>query len=353
MQLPFRIWPVALALTCLLWAGCTPNERPTAGSENNPPERAERRESSTSTAPAAASTNHPARHQKSFGPHATFALELEQAWQLDAPEGQRFDASALLMRTNGELWTLNDRGASLYRIEFQPGLSSAKLVLIPDFFTATQMTALAPHKHGRFDCEGMAQDAQGRVYLCEEADRWILRCDPATHTVERLGISWKPVKKYFSHDNQNASFEGVAVGGDRLYVANERDQGRIIVVDLKTQKVVDDFTVTTRRWFSKDVHYSDLSWFDGALYALLREKHLVLKLDPASHAVLAEYDYSAIESRPELAYHTRSGTGAMEGLAVTKDCFWLVTDNNGLPRKRFPDDSRPTLIKCPRPDREL
>ena len=350
MQFPLRAWPVVLALTCLSWAGCTPGDGPVVGAGAKSPERGE---PSELTAPAGVSTNHVARHQKSFGPHANYILTLEQAWQLDAPEGQRFDASALLMRTNGELWTLSDRGASLYRIEFQPGLTSAKLVLIPDWFTPAQMAALAPEKHGRFDCEGMAQDAQGRVYVCEEADRWILRCDPATHKVERLEISWKPVKKYFSHQNHNASFEGVAVGGDRLYIANERDQGRIIVVDLKTQKVVDDFTVATGRWFNKDVHYSDLSWFEGALFALLREKHVVLKLDPTSHAVLAEYDYSALESRPELAYHTRSGTGVMEGLAVTKDHLWLVTDNNGLPRKRYPDDARPTLLKCPRPDRGL
>lgn len=347
MQFPFRAWPVALAVLCLSWAGCTSGNGPTADSGTNAANYSE------PPAPAGAATNHPARHQKSFGPHATFTLALEQAWQLDAPDGQRFDASALLMRTNGELWTLSDRGASLYRIEFQPGLAAAKLVLIPDWFTPAQMSSLAPEKHGRFDCEGLAQDARGRVYLCEETDRWILRCDPETHQVERLEISWKPVKKYFSRQNSNASFEGVAVGGDRLYVANERDQGRIIVVDLKTQKVVDDFTIATRRWFNKDVHYSDLSWFAGALYALLREKHLILKLDPSTHAVLAEYDYSALENRPDLAYHTRSGTGVMEGLAVTKNHFWLVTDNNGLPRKRYPEDSRPTLLKCPRPDRPL
>jgi hypothetical protein len=41
----------------------------------------------------------------------------------------------------------------------------------------------------------------------------------------------------------------------------------------------------------------------------------------------------------------------MEGLAVDKNYFWLVTDNNGWVRKKFPDDSRPTLFKCARPDK--
>lgn len=168
--------------------------------------------------------------------------------------------------------------------------------------------------------------------------------------VERLEIDWKPVRKYFNSRNANASFEGVAVGGNRLYVANERDKGRIIVVDLATLRVIDDFTVGTKRWLTSDVHYSDLSWYDGALYALLREKQVVLRINPENHAVLAEYDFSEIEESREFAYHTRAGTGVMEGLAVTKDAIWLATDNNGLSRKRYPQDARPTLFKCARPE---
>jgi hypothetical protein len=41
----------------------------------------------------------------------------------------------------------------------------------------------------------------------------------------------------------------------------------------------------------------------------------------------------------------------MEGLAVDENQFWLVTDNNGLGRERYPLDTRPTLFRCPRPDR--
>jgi hypothetical protein len=40
----------------------------------------------------------------------------------------------------------------------------------------------------------------------------------------------------------------------------------------------------------------------------------------------------------------------MEGLAVDRDYFWLCTDNNGLSRKKYPGDTRPTLFKCRRPD---
>jgi hypothetical protein len=42
----------------------------------------------------------------------------------------------------------------------------------------------------------------------------------------------------------------------------------------------------------------------------------------------------------------------MEGLVVTKDSIWLVTDNNGDPRGRTGNDTRPTLVRCVRPDKK-
>ena len=43
--------------------------------------------------------------------------------------------------------------------------------------------------------------------------------------------------------------------------------------------------------------------------------------------------------------------GIMEGLAISEDSIWLVTDNNGDPRGRHGNDIRPTRVRCARPDR--
>ena len=97
------------------------------------------------------------------------------------------------------------------------------------------------------------------------------------------------------------------------------------------------------------MHYSDLCWFDGALYALLRESSLVLKIDPATHRPLAEYDFRDLEEAPGRAYRKFYPTSVMDGLSVDRDYIWLATDNNGLGRVSKPYDSRPTLFRCPRP----
>ena len=275
----------------------------------------------------------------------------EQVWQLNTPRGERFDASGLLLTTNFGLLTINDRGPSLYRIDFQERGAGANLVLLTNAFTAPQLTRLGVAQGTYLDCEGIAQDDAGRVYICEEGNRWVLRWDPKKDSTERLNIDWSPVKKYFSRD-RNASFEGIAVGHDKLYVANERSLGRIIVVDLPSLKVIDDFVAFPKGVDGWDVHYSDLCFFDGSLYALLRESRLVLQIDPTSHRVLAEFNFRELENDKEVAYRTRYPlVGVMEGLAVDREFIWLATDNNGLSRIRYPGDIRPTLFKCRRPDR--
>jgi Esterase-like activity of phytase len=280
-----------------------------------------------------------------------YHLEAESSWQLNLPRGQQFDASGLVLTADHDLLTVSDRGSSVYKIQFPPAGHSANLAPLPDCFTAEQLQSFAHDKIGRYDCEGLAVDQLGRLYLCEEANRWVLRWSPQTKKIERLNIDWSPVMKYFSATDLNASFEGIAVSPTRIYLANERKEGRIIVVDSSSLTIVDSFVVRPAGVRSFDVHYSDLCWFEGALYVLLRESRVVLKVDPATHRVLAQYDFRAMETDPKVAYFSLYFfVGTMEGLAVDHETIWLVTDNNGLGRIQHPKDIRPTLFKCRRPD---
>jgi hypothetical protein len=278
-------------------------------------------------------------------------LNADAAWALNPPDGERFDASALLLRPGGELLTLNDRGPNLYRIQFSSAKSNeADLVRMPDWILPAQLAPFATEKIGRWDCEGLAEDSHRRIYMCEEANRWIVRFDPRAKTLERLNIDWSPAQKYFHKTDHNASFEGIATGKGKLYVANERQAGRILVVHLQSGKVIDDFTVRPSRTRARDIHYSDLCWFDNALFALLRENRVVVKIDPKRHTILAEYDFREMERRTEYAYETVFPTSTFEGLAVDADSIWLVTDNNGESRRANKNDRRPTLFRCRRPE---
>jgi hypothetical protein len=278
-----------------------------------------------------------------------YVLRADQVTLLNSPGGGRFDASGLLRTKTGALLTVSDRGPQLFQIAMRSSGAEADLRPIAGCFTAAQLAPLAPEKKGHYDCEGIAQDEQGRFYVCEEQNRWILRCDPKTSRVEQLSIDWSSVRDFFSTIDSNASFEGVAIGKGRLYVANERSAPLIIVVDLARLKVIGHFEVIPRTSSLFGTHYSDLSWFDERLWVLCRQHRVVLEVEPRTHQVMGEFDYRAVEDR--LGYRKEFPVGIMEGLAVDREFIWLVTDNNGFERKGAPGDIRPTLLRCPRPDR--
>src|SRR5438445_5910056 len=164
-------------------------------------------------------------------PWPRYQLAAVRTWQLNLPNGERFDASGLFLTRQGDLLTVSDRGPGVYRVQLVSGTNAAGLIPLENCFDPAQLAPFAAEKIDRYDCEGVTEDRRGGIYVCEEANRWILRWDPQTRAVERLNIDWSPVEKYFSKTDHNASFEGIAIGDGKLYVANERKQGRIIVVD--------------------------------------------------------------------------------------------------------------------------
>ena len=184
-------------------------------------------------------------------------LLSEQITSLNVPNNERFDASGLWLLEAGDLLTLrNTHDSILYRIDILPGGKEANLVPFNDCFQKDKLSALAGDQRS-FDCEGIARDDQGRFYICEERHRSIFRCDPKTGLTERLPIDWAPVKDYFSPIDSNASFEGIAIGKGKLYVANERSSAIIIEVDLASLKVKGYFVVQPTKSSFFGLHYSD------------------------------------------------------------------------------------------------
>ena len=277
-----------------------------------------------------------------------FDLQADGWWQLDGEGNGRFDASGLLADAGAEtLFTINDRNSDLFQIEFAG--STARLAAT-DLFPPELVQRVAPVARPRYDCEGIARDEQGRLYICEEADRAVYRWDPRRRKVERLEIDWSRVSGEFQ-GGINASFEGIAVGGGKLYLANERNNPLIIVVDLATLQVIDDFVVNPTGFALAGPHYSGLDWSEGSLFVLDRNHRAVVKVNPETHRIVAEYRFGAMEKAAEVEYLTDYPTGTMEGVAVTAEHIWLITDNNGRGRVKYPNDARPTLFRCPRPDR--
>jgi DNA-binding beta-propeller fold protein YncE len=277
-------------------------------------------------------------------PRKQFVLEAEAFWRVTPPVRERFDASALGWR-NGQLLTVNDRGPELYEIVLK-GENEADL-RATQLFPSPQVTEASARRNRRHDVEGIAVDDAGWIYISEESQRAIYRTLPGGR-IEALPIDWSGARKYFL-GGVNASFEGIAIGGGKLYVANERESPRILVVDLASNKLEDDFFVDSRGFALGGPHYSDLAFYGGSLFVLNRNHRCILEVDPATKKVTAEYSFGGMEIAEEHAYVTQFPTGTIEGLAVDERHFWLITDNNGLGRYKDRTDIRPTLFRCARP----
>jgi uncharacterized protein YjiK len=274
-----------------------------------------------------------------------FTLTAEAIWQLDVKE--RFDASALTFY-RGKLLTINDRDGGVYEIGLRT--NSIAEVKRTDLFSRQELTRASGKRSSRFDCEGLAVDDAGNLYLSEESQRLAYQLPPQGK-VEAITIDWSPVRKFFGGDI-NASFEGIAVAGDRMYLANERSTARIIVVDLKDRKVLDSFFVDSPGFAFGGPHYTDLAFADGRLFILNRNHRCIFEVEPEAKRVLAEYSFAQMELDKAVAYFTDYPTGTMEGLAVDRDYFWMITDNNGKGRIADVSDTRPTLFRCSRPQRD-
>jgi DNA-binding beta-propeller fold protein YncE len=273
-----------------------------------------------------------------------FTLSAEAHWFLEATN--RFDASALAFH-NSKLITVNDQRGEFFHIDLREN-SSAALQPLP-LFPKPALAQLAPKPATRFDLEGIAIDQAGNIYVCEESQRLVFKFVRSTGRIQALSFDWSPVSKFFTSD-LNASFEGIAVAGPRLYLANERSNPRIIVIDLPSQKVIDSFFVSSERFAFGGPHYSDLAFFEGHLFILDRNHRCIYQVDPETRSVLAEFSFAPLELAPQFAYRSDYPTGTMEGLAVENDFFWLLTDNNGKGRIQAPRDIRPALFRCRRPD---
>jgi hypothetical protein len=274
-------------------------------------------------------------------------LKADRVLVVNTPDDRRIDTSALLALGGDRFLTVNNLRPEAFVVSGPADATQTRLEPSPEFLAPGRLAALANRRRHGYDLEGLARDEQGRTYICDEAQRWVLRLSPGDGPAELLEIDWGPAARFFSKDDRNASFEGIAVGGGRLYVANERTAPGIVVVDLKSLAVVEVFQPRPWKGSLLGTHYSDLCWFEDRLWVLCRQHQVVLEINPATHAVLAEYDYEAAEE--SLGYRKAMPAGLMEGLAVERDAIWLITDNNGWARRDGPRDLRPTLIRCPRP----
>lgn len=270
-----------------------------------------------------------------------------------------FEPSGLCFDDKGDLYTVADKGHySLYKLDLSNPAKGYDAKADVDF-KKTQMLKLRLKKKNKFDFEGLAFH-KGSFYAPDERDRKVFKLDrDGSLTDLNIDINGYMKNNGIRNNVENSGLEGLTIDSvnERMYLMKERQESAVLVIDMKTNKVINHFKVLLPG--NVEPSLTDASFYNGALYVLSRSHRQVIKMNPDNGAILSIYDYRKFEEDPKNVYvkiptfgsnNDPQGYGVMEGLAVTKDGIYIATDNNMLPLKRNLLNNKPQLFIFSNPE---
>lgn len=275
-------------------------------------------------------------------------LRHTQAWVVVPPDGstRRVDPSGLA-RMNGELLVVSDKADFPELYVLRPG--AARTVRMETWGAGG--TGAAGH-----DTEGLAACGSTLWAVVEQTQELVRREGTAAPTVRVIDFS--AVQDAVPHPATwlNAGLEGVACAPDgRLWVAKEREPRAIFRVDPTTAAAVevwrqraDHDTVRTVDGRSFWPSWSGLQYDRGALYALHRDGHRIVRLDPSTGD---ETGGVRLELDERVLYADAAAWGMAEGIWLDADAIWVVLDNNARLLRAGPraGEPAPLLLRYDRP----
>jgi hypothetical protein len=202
------------------------------------------------------------------------------------------------------------------------------------------------------DLEGIAVCAD-HIYLVSETADELLEVKPTGES------HWVPagVRRYAVGrgllGTPGAGLEGVTCAEDGgLVLAAEREPRALLWMSLDppgmtAAEILDlDDTLVGHSTFSD---FSDLASEPGRLWALYRYRYQILEVigEPGSVTLEPVVDFGDRALDPRTRY-VSTRFGMAEGLAADDGYFYVIDDNNDLPRAADPSDSRPILFVIPR-----
>ena len=268
-----------------------------------------------------------------------------------------FQPSALLLH-EGQLLTVSDKhDDTIFAIE--RGASTATL---RPFIRFEPPTREAPS----LDWEGLSAAPGGGWWLASESRSSVLLVEPGdagsgaggtrTGRARWLMPSLQAVgaaKGCFYVPN--AGFEGVVfLPPDRLVLAIEREPRALLDLGVGEAPAAANVQLMPASVYpaepGRHEDFTDLAHSRGQLYALVRNAHLVVRLEREAGGWREgrAFSFRDAENDPRYRYADRK-YGMAEGLALSEREVFIVLDNNGQAREGDGGDRRPLLFVFERP----
>ena len=271
-----------------------------------------------------------------------YRLELYRAVFLKGSE--TVNASGITYDKNGCFYIVDDKGPApsswvkkrpvLYSLDadFLTELDSTGLHLQPaDSAIGSESFAEAAKAAGKeylFDFEGVCCNGEGRFLAVDERDRGIFELDIINGTIVPV-ITHEQLLEgldFLLDAKLNNGFEGIATDNETLYLAQEMFPSAILVYKRDSVSIHHDKTIT----LEKNIDITDLSFFEGQLYALGRTASRVFKLDPRSGEVIATADFMTFADSITFRYQNAMPFYRnSEGITIDNKFIYIVLDGNG------------------------
>jgi hypothetical protein len=274
-----------------------------------------------------------------------------------AVEGD-FEPSALLLH-EGQLLTVSDKhDDTIYAIERGTGTATLRP------FVRFEPPVEQPPA---LDLEGLSAAPDGGWWLASEGQLRVLHVQAAeasngasgplqgrarwlTPSLRSVGAA----KGCFHVPN--AGFEGIVLSSpDRLLLAVEREPRALLELGVGDAASAPDVQLMPATTYpaepGRQEDFADLTRFGGQLYALVRNAHLIVRLERDPDGGWREgraFSFRSAENDPRHRYENRK-YGLAEGLAMTEREVFVVLDNNGQAREADESDRRPILFVFERP----
>lgn len=184
------------------------------------------------------------------------------------------------------------------------------------------------------DFEGITKCGED-FYIVNEQVRHVLKINQKR--IEQIDIDFL---SYFDKKvadantfSLNAGFEGIAIDckHKRLYVAQERSPRRILIVNLDTNEIMEDFDIKLDE-NQMNPDFAGLFYEKHHLYILERNNYKIIKYDLLSKKVVTKLSFKKMgKLNLDELYNTGEPFGLAEGLALTKDKIVITLDNNQKP----------------------
>jgi hypothetical protein len=293
------------------------------------------------------------------GSHAPSDLKLVAALPIEAAAG--FQPSGLTLE-DGHVLTVSDHDdAVIHELALGPVVARARSYA--SFLVPSEVAggAASSSSSPRLDLEGIARVAPGKFWLLSEGRCRVLEVTSVdgtaasgqarwlTDSLESVGLAAGLFQ------TAGAGLEGLApLPNGGVLLAGEREPRGLI-------ELVPGFALgSARAWrmptsqhaipTARAADFADLTLVDGDVFALVRNAHLVVRLERTTTGWREgpAWSYAAVENDPRFRYADRK-FGLAEGLAVSARELFIVLDNNEQPRASDPRDRRPLLLRFERP----